>query len=109
LLEAAQKETVKLEELAAPAVTLLEQKYFVTRSETKPRVYVRLTDNWVELTVRFLCPDHDVRAIKDRMSREIIAALDRAQISIASGTYEIVGLPPIRIAAADLAALPSKV
>jgi small-conductance mechanosensitive channel len=99
LLEAAEKETVKIEELAAPAVILLEHKYFVTRAETKPRVYMRLTDNWVELTVRFLCSDHDVRGIKDRMSREVLAALDKAKIGIASGTYEIVGLPPIRIAA----------
>jgi hypothetical protein len=32
------------------------------------------------------------------MSREVIAELDKAKIGIASGTYEIVGMPPIRIA-----------
>lgn len=31
------------------------------------------------------------------MSREIIAALDAAGIGIASATYDIVGLPPVRI------------
>jgi len=31
------------------------------------------------------------------MSREILAALDKAKIGIASGTYAIVEVPPIRI------------
>jgi hypothetical protein len=66
-------------------------------SETRPRVYVRLTDNWVEMTVRFLCPDHDIRGIKDRMSRALLRDLEEAGIGIASSTYDIVGLPPIHV------------
>ena len=97
LLDAATRETVKIEELAQPALDLLEAKYFVRPIDMAPRVYVRLTDNWVEMTVRFLCRDHDIRGLKDRMSREVIANLDKAKIGIASGTYEIVGLPPIRV------------
>jgi len=46
---------------------------------------------------RFLAPDHGIRPIKDAMSREILAALDKAKIGIASGTYAIVEVPPIRI------------
>jgi hypothetical protein len=38
-----------------------------------------------------------VRGIKDAMSRAILAELDAAGISIASATYEIVGLPPVRV------------
>ena len=56
-----------------------------------------MTDNWLELTVRFLAPDHGIRPIKDAMSREILAELDKAKIGIASGTYAIVEVPPIRI------------
>jgi small-conductance mechanosensitive channel len=108
LLRAAEKETLKVESLAAPAVALLEQKYFITRADIQPRVYMRLTDNWLELTVRFLCSDHDVRGVKDRMSREIIQALDEAKIAIASATYEIVGLPPVRIAGAEAIASDKK-
>jgi hypothetical protein len=47
--------------------------------------------------VRFLCSDHDIRGLKDRMSREIIQNLDEAKIGIASSTYDIVGLPTIRV------------
>ena len=97
LLEAAGKETVKIEEMAAPALKLLEDKFSIESVDVRPRVYMRLTDNWVELTVRFLCKEHDIRGLKDRMSREIIANLDKAKIGIASSTYDIVGLPPIRV------------
>nr|MBA2723426.1 mechanosensitive ion channel family protein [Methylibium sp.] len=65
--------------------------------EIRPKVYYRLTDNWLELTVRFMVRDHGVRALKDAMSREILGALEEAGIGIASATFEIVGLPPLVI------------
>ncbi len=97
LLRAAQTHTVKFEELAQPALDLLRSRFFIEPAGIEPRVFYRLTDNWVELTVRFLCRDHDVRGLKDKMSREIIDQLDQAKIGIASGTYEIVGMPPIKV------------
>jgi small-conductance mechanosensitive channel len=97
LLEAAKKETVKIEEIAASTLKVLEDKFAIKSADISPHVYMRLTDNWVELTVRFLCKDHDIRGLKDRMSREVIENLDKAKIGIASGTYEIVGLPPVQV------------
>ena len=97
LLAAAQKETVQIAEIAEETLKVLEERFSIRKLELQPKVFMRLTDNWVELTVRFLCKDHDIRGLKDRMSREIIDNLDKAKIGIASGTYEIVGLPPIRV------------
>lgn len=97
MLAAAQKYTVKITELAEPAVKALQEKFLLTRTDVEPRVYMRLTDNWVELNLRFLVADHDIRGVKDRMSREIIDNFDKAGIGIASGTYEIVGFPPVKV------------
>jgi small-conductance mechanosensitive channel len=97
LLAAAEKETVSIADLAESTLRMLSEKFLIEPAELKPRVFLRLTDNWVELTVRFLCKDHDIRGLKDRMSREIIDRLDAAKIGVASGTYEIVGLPPVRV------------
>ena len=97
LLAAAEKETVRISDMAEDTLAVLEQRFSIKKLELKPRVFMRLTDNWVELTVRFLCKDHNIRGLKDRMSREIIDNLDKAKIGIASGTYEIVGLPPVRV------------
>ena len=97
LLAAAQKETVPIADMAAPSIKVLSEKFLIEAANLKPQVFFRLTDNWVELSVRFLCKDHDIRGLKDRMSREIIDNLDAAKIGIASGTYEIVGFPPVRV------------
>ena len=98
LLAAAERETSPIANLAEPALKALQEQFRVrSATELNPRVYMRLTDNWVELTVRFLCKDHDIRGLRDRISRDIIDNLDKAGIGIASGTYEITGLPPIRV------------
>ena len=75
----------------------MRTRFFIEGTDIRPRVFLRITDNWVELSVRFLCGTHDVRGLKDHISREILSGLDAAGIGIASGTYEIVGMPPIRL------------
>ena len=97
LLTAAQKETVQIADMAAAVLHDLEDRFLLAPIDLQPQVYCRLTANWVELTVRFLVKTHDVRGLKDRMSRYIIAELDKHNIGIASSTYDIVGMPPIQV------------
>jgi small-conductance mechanosensitive channel len=108
LLDAAHEHTTQIAELGEEALRDLEHRYVLKRSDLEPRVYWRLTDNWLEMTVRFLVPDAGIRKIKSDMSRQIIDQLDKAGIGVASGTYEVVGMPPLNIqllspAAADAA------
>jgi small-conductance mechanosensitive channel len=51
----------------------------------------------VLLTVRFAVPARGIRKIKSDMSREILKRFSAAGIEVASATYDIVGLPPVRI------------
>lgn len=97
LMEAAQRHTVPIGELSAEALEELQRRYFLKPADAKPRVYYRLTDNWLELTVRFIAMDHNVRELKDALSRDILRALNEAGISVASATFEVVGIPPLRI------------
>jgi small-conductance mechanosensitive channel len=97
LLDVAEKHTIPISRLGDGALEELERRYAMKRAEMKPRVYQRMTDNWLELTVRFIAEDHGVRDLKDAMTRDILAALDKAKIGIASATFEIVGLPKLRI------------
>ena len=96
LLQAARKHAVDPEQLDADMVTRLEHDYRVRREDFAPTAYWRLTDNWLELTVRFIAHDHGVRKMKDAMSREVLARLDQAGIGIASATFEITGLPTVQ-------------
>jgi len=97
LLEAAARHAVTEDKIGADEVKRLHERFGIHVGEIDPRVYWRITDNWLELTVRFLAPDHGIRDIKDAMSRDILAALDKAKIGIASGTYAIVEFPPVKI------------
>ncbi len=94
---AAEHHTVRIEELSEESLHEMQRRYFLKTAEMRPRVYYRLTDNWLELTVRFIAEDRGIRELKDAMSREILRSLDGAGIGIASATYDIVGLPPIRL------------
>lgn len=75
----------------------MERLFAVSADDLEPRVYYRLTDNWLELTVRFFAKERGVRAVKDAMSRDILRAFDQAGIGIASATMAIVELPPLRV------------
>jgi small-conductance mechanosensitive channel len=97
LLVAARKHTVAVDEMPAAALERMRQRYFVRGVDLEPHVYWRLTDNWLELTVRFLTGVYGVRDVKDAMSREVLAELDAAGIGLASATFEVVGLPPLRL------------
>ncbi|WP_340317365.1 mechanosensitive ion channel family protein [Rhizorhabdus argentea] len=97
LLSAAQRHAVDGRRMGADERDQLERRYGIPIGDTSPKVYWRITDNWLELTVRFLSPDHGTREIKDAMSREILSQLDAAGIGIASATYEITGLPPLEV------------
>lgn len=97
LLDVAARHAVRTEELDAAALDELKRRYFLERLGTQPRVYWRLTDNWLELTVRFVVRDRGIRDVKDAMSRDIIKELDAIGVGLASATFEVVGLPAVRV------------
>jgi small-conductance mechanosensitive channel len=89
LLEAARRHTVEASELGEAALAEMARRYFVKASELRPAVFYRMTDNWLELTVRFVAPTHAIRELKDAMTREILKGLRHAGIRVASTTIEI--------------------
>ena len=98
LLGVARRHTGAISEAAAPAIDRLRRRYFVPEGpELAPRVFLRMTDNWLELSLRFLAPVHGVRNLKDAMTRDIYQEFKTANLSIASATFEIVGMPELRI------------
>jgi small-conductance mechanosensitive channel len=97
LLKAARRHAVTHDRIGPDEVERLERNFGINVGDIDPQTFWRITDNWLEITVRFLAPDHGIRRIKDQMSRAIIAELAEAKISIASGTYAIVEVPPIKV------------
>lgn len=101
LLDVAQQHTVQISEMGEEALREMERRYFVRADNLRPKVYYRLTDNWLELTVRFICRSHGIRELKDTLNRGIIDQLDHAGIPLASTTVDVVGLPPLQVKMRD--------
>jgi small-conductance mechanosensitive channel len=100
LLDAAERHTKDIVDTGAAALEAMMIRFTMRAADTAPRVFYRITDNWLELGLRFLAPAHGARALKDAMSRDILQAFDEAGIGIASATYDIVGFPALRQAEA---------
>jgi small-conductance mechanosensitive channel len=97
ILAAAERCALGDDDLPEDAMREMQRRYFMKAASVKPKVYWRITDNWVELSVRFVTRTEGIRDVKDQMSRLILDEFDQAGIGIASGTYAIVEVPPIRV------------
>lgn len=80
---------VSRSDAAKLAMDEMARRYPVPRTELEPRVFTRATDNWMELSARFVVPVRTARTVKDTMTRRIRDQLDAAGIEISSETIEI--------------------
>jgi len=97
LLEAAGRHAVHADRMSSAELDDLKHRDGLRDEDLYPRVYYRLTSNWLELTLRFLVGTHGIREVKNRMTRDVIDRLEQAGIGIASTTMEIVGLPELHL------------
>ena len=97
LIGAGRNHASTCDKLGTGEVEQLERRFGVAVGDIDPRVFWQIGRDWLELTVRFLSPDHGTREIKDRMTRQIIGELEAAGISIPATSYEIAAIPPLQI------------
>ncbi len=91
-------ETGDLTIQAEREVERLGEKYYLPKKVTEPAVYVRLTDNWVQLGIRYVSESRNRRAVSDILNRKIlddIASSDSYRV--ASESYEISGNHTVEI------------
>ena len=93
MLEAAHRHAVKPESVSTALQESLQARFGVASVDLRPRVYVRITRDGLELTVRFASLSHGTRGVKDSMSRDIIAAFRAAGITIAATRTDVVAFP----------------
>ena len=92
LLETARANALTCESIGSDEMERLKERFGIEVGQIDPQLFWRMTENWLEITIRFLGPDHGIRRIKDAMSRDIIAGLERAGIPIAAVRQEGVTL-----------------
>jgi small-conductance mechanosensitive channel len=97
MTEAAKRNVVDISEIDEKTLEMMQREYYVSKNDLIPRVYYRLTENWIELSLRFLAKEHGSRDMKDKMSREILDAFEAEDIQIASSSFEVAAIPPLKL------------
>ena len=94
ILDASERHARTAQRLGETEVVRVRNRFGIDVGEIDPRVFWRITENWLELTVRFLGPDHGIREIKDQITREVVSGFRQAGIMIAAVRQEAVTIPP---------------
>lgn len=95
MLAHAEEYTAELQGDAQAKLDALGARYPVLDDvPVSPTLYTVMTDNWVELTLRYVVPARQRRGVKATLHRELLVHFeDEEAITVASATFEIVGFP----------------
>ncbi len=76
----------------------LRRKYFVEKKTIEPEAFVTMTDNWIEIHVRYITEVRERRSVHNILSQKLLAILLKSdKVKIASATLGIVNMPPIEM------------
>jgi small-conductance mechanosensitive channel len=91
-------ETKHLTKKAEDEFTSLEKKYYVSRRNVEPDVFLMPTDNWIAFHIRYITEVRGRRILHNKLVQLILKEMQKNNnVTIASATMEIVGMPNIKI------------
>lgn len=68
----------------------LGEKYYLSKRIVEPSLFITLTDNWVNFSLRYITEITDRRSLSNRLHKRILEEVLRSEkIKIASETYDI--------------------
>ena len=98
LLDHGREYTSEFEARARSGINELIRRYPIQEMglNVEPTLYVIMTDNWIELTLRYVVDPHERRAVASNLHSDILQHFEsEEEITIASATFDIVGFPPL--------------
>jgi small-conductance mechanosensitive channel len=98
MLEHGQEYSSHLQNQAEAQLQDMMKRYPVLRdTPVEPMLYVVMTDNWIEMTLRYVVEARNRRTVKGRLHHTLLRRFEaEPDITIASMTVEIVGFPPLK-------------
>jgi small-conductance mechanosensitive channel len=97
MLHHGQEYTADLHADAEARLKGMLDRYPLQRTSVEPTIYMAMTDNWIEVTLRYIVEASERRKIKAELNQELLRHFQaEPNITVASMTIEIVGLPPLR-------------
>ena len=74
---------------AESAIAEMVHRYPVARTEVEPRVFAHATDDYLQLTARFVVPVRTARRMKDQVTRRVLERFTEAGVRVASKTQDV--------------------
>ncbi|MEA3374988.1 MAG: mechanosensitive ion channel [Chloroflexota bacterium] len=97
MLDHAEEYTAHFQEGSQSELRELTKRYPVYEEAVTPQLYIVMTDNWIELTLRYVVEARQRRKVTGELHHELLQHFeDEPDISVASATFEIVGFPPLK-------------
>jgi small-conductance mechanosensitive channel len=94
MLDVGNKYTAQLQEDAEAKLVKLIDRFPLKQTKVEPTIYFVMTDNWIEITLRFVMDAQEGRKVKAQLNRELLQQFEEEEnITIASATFDIVGFP----------------
>jgi small-conductance mechanosensitive channel len=98
MLEHGQTYTAELQADAEAKLSIMIDRYPLKDTKVEPTLYLAMTDNWIELTLRFVVDAQERRKVKGQLHQDLLQHFQAEDnISVASMTIEIVGFPTIQV------------
>lgn len=68
----------------------------LVKTSIEPQIYLVMTDNWIEVTLRYVVDPLERRSVKGNLHLDLLRHFGTEDdITVASATFEIVGFPPL--------------
>jgi small-conductance mechanosensitive channel len=97
MLRQGREYTSRCQEGAQIEFQSLVKRYPVHEATVEPALYVVMTDNWIEMTLRYVVDARERRKVKGQLHHELLQCFEsEADITVASVTMEIVGFPALK-------------
>jgi small-conductance mechanosensitive channel len=91
-------ETREITEQAEAEIERIGEKYYLPKKVIEPAIFVTLTDNWINLDIRYVTDTRNRRALHDTLSRQIMDALEKEErIQIASESLIVQGTHSVQL------------
>lgn len=95
-MEIVKEETGKYTGDADREMERVGERYYIPRVDVEPGVFINLTDNWVELNLRYISPIRGRRALSNRLQRSVLDSIEASEdVRIASSNIEITKFPEL--------------
>jgi small-conductance mechanosensitive channel len=97
MLEHGREYTADFQAQAQDELQALMKAYPLHETMVEPSLYIVMTDNWIEMTLRYVVDARERRKAKGELHLELLRHFEsEMDVTVASATFEIVGFPPLR-------------